>query len=301
MTFGVFGSPLGTLATVSDHAVQFSPLFPGSLSLEDCAPGSLSGMIMQAPPGTIERRYSIALALKALQPGATLTVLAAKDKGGSRLAKELTQFGCEVSEEAKSHHRICVCSPPKDLSLLDAAVADGAPRFLEEQGLWTQPGVFSWDRKDAGSALLLEHLPKLSGRGADLGAGIGYLTREILRSPDVQHMTLLEIDSRAVKAAKKNLDDPRVTILWADLRQAKLKAGSLDFVITNPPFHDGGTEDQSLGQEFLRFSAEVLKPGGVCWLVANRHLPYEAILKTAFKHVALVTESTGFKIYEAKK
>ena len=53
----------------------------------------------------------------------------------------------------------------------------------------------------------------------------------------------------------------------------------------NPPFHDGGTEDQALGQAFIRRAAEALRPGGTLWLVANRHLPYEATLSAAFKTV----------------
>ena len=38
--------------------------------------------------GTLERRYALALILRALKPGAPLTALAPKEKGGSRLGKE---------------------------------------------------------------------------------------------------------------------------------------------------------------------------------------------------------------------
>ena len=68
---------------------------------------------------------------------------------------------------------------------ISAAIAEGAPRFVDEIGFWSQPGVFSWDRIDPGSALLLVHLPALSGRGADLGCGIGVLARSVLASPKV--------------------------------------------------------------------------------------------------------------------
>ena len=40
---------------------------------------------------------------------------------------------------------------------------------------------------------------------------------------------------------------------------------------------------------------------GSCWLVANRHLPYEAVLKTLFRRVTLKVEASGYKIYEARK
>ena len=69
----------------------------------------------------------------------------------------------------------------------------------------------------------------------------------------------------------------------------------------NPPFHDGGAEDQSLGQSFIRKAAETLRPGGTLWLVANRHLPYEGVLKPLFRRVTSAIEGGGYKVYEAMK
>ena len=48
----------------------------------------------------------------------------------------------------------------------------------------------------------------------------------------------------------------------------------------------------------FRRAAEALRPGGVLWLVANRHLPYEAVLKSLFKRVTPKVEANGYKIYE---
>ncbi len=282
-------------------AIQFSPLMPRSEKLEECDEDTLGGMIVLGPPGTVERRYTLALALKALAPGAPFTVLAPKDKGGSRLGKELAGFGCTVSETARRHYRICTCERPAVLTGLEEALAEGAPRFDEALGLWTQPGAFSWNRIDPGSALLVRHLPQLAGNGADLGCGIGYLSRAVLASPKVQRLTAIDIDRRSVEAARRNLDDPRVSVSWADIRKSGTQVTGLDFVVMNPPFHDGGAEDRSLGQSFIRRAAEALRPGGVCWLVANRHLPYEALLKEHFKRVTLTVEAEGYKIYEAQR
>jgi 16S rRNA (guanine1207-N2)-methyltransferase len=100
--------------------------------------------------------------------------------------------------------------------------------------------------------------------------------------------------------AARNVDDSRAELRWADIRGGTELKG-LNFVVMNPPFHDGGAEDQSLGQTFIRRAAEALRPGGVLWLVANRHLPYEAVLKTLFKRVMPKIEANGYKIYEAVK
>jgi 16S rRNA (guanine1207-N2)-methyltransferase len=77
--------------------------------------------------------------------------------------------------------------------------------------------------------------------------------------------------------------------------------GGLDFIVMNPPFHDGGAEDRRLGQAFIKKAAEMLRKGGVLWLVANRHLPYEAELKEAFKRVNPVGDGGGYKLFEAVK
>lgn len=301
MTAAVYGKPSADVVDLPVDAIQFSPLMPGTLALEQQAEASLASMTMLAPPGTLERRYAMALALRTIAPGGVFTVLAPKDRGGTRLRKELEAFGCTVKETARRHHRIALTTRPATLDGIDDALSNGAPRLIEELGLWSRPGVFSWDRIDPGSALLLQHLPPLSGRGADFGCGLGVLTRAMLASPAVTHITLVDIDRRAVECAQHNVVDPRAEFFWADLRGATPELNGLDFVVMNAPFHDAGTEDKALALGFVKRAAAALRKDGVCWLVANRHLPYEAIMQPLFKRVALKIETSGYKIYEAIK
>lgn len=79
-----------------------------------------------------------------------------------------------------------------------------------------------------------------------------------------------------------------------------LPAG-LDFVVCNPPFHDAGEEDQSLGKLFIERAADMLRPGGQLWLTANRHLPYEVILRERFETVEAIADRAGFKVFAATK
>jgi 16S rRNA (guanine1207-N2)-methyltransferase len=295
--FCVYGAP--ELAAGPGDATQVSPLFPGAAALEDLPPACLAGMVMAAPAGTLERRYVLALSLRALKPGAPLTVMAPKDKGGTRLAKELEGFGCMADAQGRRHQRICHTLRPESLSLGDAVEA-GQPRFVDALGLWSQPGIFSWDRPDPGTALLLSVLSPLSGRGADLGCGVGVIARAVLANAGVTHLDLMDLDRRAIDAARRNVADPRAAFHWMDVRYATVRE-ELDFVVMNPPFHDGGIEDKGLGQAFVRRSQQMLRDGGKVWLVANRHLPYEGVLTPMFSTVTLRADNGGFKVYEAQK
>ena len=298
---GLYGAPPPQVVDFPVDAIQFSPLEPGASPLELQSEGTLSSMTMLAPPGTLERRYAMALAISAVAPGSNFTALAPNNQGGTRLRKELQAFGCTVDEAARRHHRIVFCRRPMNVTGVEEALLDSGPQLVADLGLWSQPGVFSWDRIDPGTALLLRHLPALGGRGADFGSGIGILSRAVLESAMVEQITLIDIDRRAIDASKRNLDDARARFLWSDVRARNLGLGELDFVVMNAPFHDAGAEDRTLPTSFVNRAVEVLRTGGVCWLTANRHLPYEAVMKPLFKQIDLTIETGGYKIYEAHK
>ena len=298
--FCVYGAPPAALADIPSGAAQVSPLVPGAEDLDALAPASLAGAVVAAPPGTVERRHALARVLQALSPGAPLTAMAPKEKGGARLRKELEAFGCAVAESGRQHQRICHTLRPANPTGLEPAIEAGAPRYSEALGYWTQPGVFSWDRTDAGTRQLMAALPSLAGRGADLGCGVGVLAQAALAAPGVTRLELIDIDRRAIEAARRNVQDPRAAFHWADVLVAPDLSG-LDFVVMNPPFHEGGVEDRGLGQAFIRRAHQILRPGGSVWLVANRHLPYEAVLNALFARVTARGDGAGFKVYEARK
>jgi 16S rRNA (guanine1207-N2)-methyltransferase len=257
--------------------------------------------VMLAPPGTIERRYALAQALRALRPGAQLTVMAPKDAGGGRLTGDLAGFGVAAAAQSKRHHRICTITRPDQLTGLSEAITAGGPQAIPGSHLWSQPGLFSWDRADPGSLLLLEYLPQFKGLGADFGCGYGLLSGIILLTKGVTHLTMIDIDGRAIQAVTRNVKPQRAAALWADIRTTAAIPANLDFVVMNPPFHTGGAEDRALGSAFIVKAAAVLKPGGELWLTANRHLPYEPVLAANFSAVEQIAQAHGFKVYRATK
>ena len=71
-------------------------------------------------------------------------------------------------------------------------------------------------------------------------------------------------------------------------------------IVSHPPFHaQGRDERQDLGRAFIASAAAALHPGGRLHLVANRHLPYEAVLDAHFGSVRVLAQQDGFKVVEA--
>lgn len=297
---GVYGAIPRELLEVPPGSVQCSPQTPGAEVLESWPDASSNGFIIHAPPSTIERRSVLALALRALGPDAPLIALAANAKGGTRLADELEAFGCVIETSHKRRHQIVTTIKPATPIGIEDAIAAAAPRLLPDLELWSQPGLFNWDSIDPGSKLLLDHLPPLTGSGADLGCGIGVLARAIHHKNPAANITLIDIDQRAVAMARRNVPGDVIKTLWTDVRTARDLPNGLDFVVTNPPFHDAGNEDKSLGQAFITQAARMLKPGGTLWLTANRHLPYEATLRAHFGTIENIADAHGYKIVAAK-
>ncbi|WP_324250276.1 class I SAM-dependent methyltransferase [Halocynthiibacter styelae] len=174
-----------------------------------------------------------------------------------------------------------------------AAPAEGPEGFI------TAPGVFSEAKVDKGSALLASVLPEKPGRRvADLGAGWGYLSAQILKSDAVQNLHLIEASHTALACARRNVTDPRAEFHWNDARQVKL-SGPVDTVITNPPFHTGRAAEPALGQAFLTNAAKLLTPKGTLLVVANQGLPYERTLQELFRQVDQIALENGFKVLRA--
>jgi 16S rRNA (guanine1207-N2)-methyltransferase len=276
----------------------------------DALPHSL--VLVLPPRQREESRALLARAVRAAAPDGVVVASVANNAGARSAEADLERLAGSVSSLSKRKCRVfwtSLAAASVDWALVDEWAALDTPQPIVEGRFVSVPGLFAWDRVDSASALLAAQLPTdLSGRCADLGAGYGYLSAEVLRRcPQVTAIDLYEAESRALAPARINLANAaracarEVTIdyFWHDV------TGGLDrrydVIVSNPPFHQGRADQPELGQAFIVAAANSLAPHGRLWLVANRHLPYEAILAAQFSSVRSVIVHDGFKIIEACK
>ena len=72
-----------------------------------------------------------------------------------------------------------------------------------------------------------------------------------------------------------------------------------DWIICNPPFHEGGKADPAIGRAFITAAWKAIRRRGKFLLVANQHLPYEAELRRRFREVEQIALAERFKVYLA--
>lgn len=249
-----------------------------------------------------ENFANIARGWSLVEPGGTLVCAGANDDGAASLEKQVGKIFGLTASLSKFHSRVFWITkgerPPPDYwqkfttlqSIIDLGNSD----------IVSQPGIFSWDHIDDGSALLTTGWPEdLAGHVADFGSGWGYLSF-ILRAYDsVQRIDLIDAEYRAIEAARVNInDDPRASFHWLDLVREPAPA-IYDAIVCNPPFHTGRASTPALGQAVIEAAARALRPGGCLYMVANRGLPYEPVLKQHFARFETIADNNKFRVSRA--
>jgi 16S rRNA (guanine1207-N2)-methyltransferase len=265
-------------------------------------------IVMVLPPRQRDAaRAALARAVALTEPHGRILASAANASGARSHEADLARLVGPLTSLSKHKCRVFWSAALQhvDAELLAQWCTLDAPRSIADGRFLSRPGLFAWDRIDAGSALLAQHFPAtLRGRAADLGAGFGYLTAELLaRCPNIHEVDLFEAELRALELARRNLvavaPPIRLGFHWHDV--ARGLPQRYDVIVSNPPFHVGAPSRLALGSNFIRAAARALHPGGCLWLVANRHLAYESVLLAEFARVRTVVQAQGFKIIEAIK
>lgn len=170
--------------------------------------------------------------------------------------------------------------------------------------LVSKPGLFGWNKIDAGSALLIEQLEQvLAGRPApvsclDLGCGYGYLTIAAAKSIAIKHWLLTDNNSAAVTVASENLQRNGLTgsVIAADAGSGI--QGKVDLLLCNPPFHQGFSVDGDLTDKFLASASRSLAPQGVALFVVNQFIPLERKAAPLFRQINTLVDNGSFKVIQ---
>lgn len=280
------------------------------LRVGEPAAGERFPLVLVLPPRQRdEARALFARALGFLAPGGTLLASMPNAEGARSGKGDLAKLAGAVQHLSKHKCRVFWATPGEgevDQPLMQEWLALDAPRAIVD-GYVSRPGLFAWDRIDRASALLAEHLPPdLHGRVADLGAGYGYLACQLIaRCPRVEAIDLYEAEARALGPARINLAraqggsgrELEVAVHWHDVTRGLPQR--YDAIVSNPPFHQGRADFPELGRAFITSAADALVADGRLLLVANRHLPYEAVLGQRFREVRALVTQEGFKVIEA--
>lgn len=247
----------------------------------------------------------IAQALESVAPGGLIVIAGGKDDGIASLRKRIDELVPLDGHLPKYHGIAFWLRRPADLAAAQKLRAAN-PALLVEGRFHTAPGMFSFDRIDTGSRLLVENLPNdLRGSVADFCAGWGYLAAEVAaRSPGILALDLHEADFASLEAAKLNLAGVGQSItrnfFWTDLLSEPVER-RYDAIVMNPPFHRSRAAEPEIGAGMIRAAAKALKPGGRLFMVANRQLPYEPILSAAFSSHAELARDGMFKVLSARR
>jgi len=167
----------------------------------------------------------------------------------------------------------------------------------------TDAGVFSKAGVDYGSQVLIgamefaEHATVL-----DVGCGYGPIGITAAKLAPKGHVTMIDINERAVQLSKRNAalnDVHNVTVMQSDLYEA-VKEMRFDCIISNPPIRAGKAVVHRVFEE----GYELLNDGGTMWIVIQKKQgapSAKAKLESMFAGVEEVTKDKGYRIFKATK
>jgi 16S rRNA (guanine1207-N2)-methyltransferase len=302
-------------AACAERTLAANGIADGEVRLADgvagLAPGSFDLVLSHLPRGRAVQEELIRGAAWVLRPGGRLYLVAHKRagvKGAIACAREV--FGrCGVVRQKKGYHVALAerpaglqPQPPADSTVTRTVTLDGV-----ETTLVSKPGVFAWDRVDAGTAALVGAMEIGAGeRVLDLGCGTGLAGLAAARRAAEGQIVLVDADVRAVESARRTLAANGIAnaeVLVSDCGSAvfarRSDAGRFDAVVTNPPFHQGVGVEYDVARQFVRDAARVLGRGGRLFLVANRFLKYGELVREVFGNVETAYADNRYHVLTA--
>ncbi|GGO00814.1 ribosomal RNA large subunit methyltransferase G [Microbispora bryophytorum] len=168
-------------------------------------------------------------------------------------------------------------------------------------------GVFSAERLDAGTRLLLRSLPARTGAEhvVDLGCGNGVVGLAAALSNGEAEVTFIDESYQALASAEAtfrlNAGAQAAARFVAADGLADFPPGTADLVLNNPPFHTHRGRTDATAWRMFNGSRAALRRGGELWVVGNRHLGYHVKLRRLFGNCEVVASDPKFVVLRAVK
>ena len=195
----------------------------------------------------------------------------------------------------------------------DSALAPATPQLTTHYSLpdsdcqlASQPGVFSRERLDIGTRVMLPCIPQRDGaiRIVDLGCGNGALGIQAARLNAEARLTFIDESFAAIASARENfhLACPGRNAVFA-VSDGLMEAdpASADLVLCNPPFHQQQVIGDEIAMRLFQQSRDALAPGGTLLVVGNRHLGYHVKLRRFFNVVEQVGGNGKFVVLRCQR
>lgn len=169
-------------------------------------------------------------------------------------------------------------------------------------------GIFCADRLDVGTRFFLQNIPTNTdgARVVDLGCGNGVVGTAVAVADPNAEVVFTDESYQAIASARATYEanvrggGDRAEFLVGD-GIAMLPAGSVDLVLSNPPFHSHQATTDATALRMFAQTRKALRPGGELWVVANRHMGYHTHLKRLFGNSEVVASDPKFVVLRAVK
>jgi 16S rRNA (guanine1207-N2)-methyltransferase len=263
--------------------------------------GPFSAVFVRLPKAKGALDLALHAAASVLPGGVPVLLFGANDEGIRSAGARLDMVAENVRTlDTRRHCRVLMGLRRGAIEGLKARLSDwrtvGDIEIGGARRQWVSyPGLFAGGRLDAGTAMLLAHLPELraGARVLDFGCGTGVIGAAVLSRQPQAAVDLIDADALAIEAVRENVPAGRAVI--GD-RLAAVGKERYDAIVSNPPLHVGVEEDHGAMQRLIREASGGLVAGGVLQLVVQRRVKAGELMQEAFGHVDVVAEDGRYRV-----
>ncbi len=259
-------------------------------------------ILLYMPKAKARAKYWIAQALAMLPEQGTLYVAGENRSGVRSIPAIIQDFGIQTLK-LDSARRCSLFAAQKTKAVIPFHLSQWWQHYPlkiadTQLNIWALPGVFSQNHCDPASELLLQHTTsKLTGSVLDFGCGTGVISAVLQQKNPQAQFHLIDVDAFALASSKKTFSENNLQAQIYPSNVFSQVNETFDFIVTNPPFHTGLRTDYSHTQLFLQQAKNFLKKSGELYLVANRFIKYESLMKAHFSSTQKLIENNKYTLY----